>query len=64
MAILTSIRCLLWGHEMVQESDRDQEGRIERIRLLCIHCTKQTPGWTLKPQNVEAPSFAAIESPR
>jgi hypothetical protein len=47
MFLLTSVRCLLWGHELVKETDRDQEGRIERVRLSCIHCTKRTPGWSL-----------------
>ena len=39
--LLTGIRCLLRGHELVQETDRDQTGRIERIRLSCIHCGSQ-----------------------
>jgi hypothetical protein len=48
MSLLTSVRCLLWGHELVKETDRDQEGWIERVRLSCIHCTKRTRGWSLK----------------
>jgi hypothetical protein len=47
MFMLTRLRCLLWGHELVQETDRDRDGRIERIRLSCIHCPKRTTGWTL-----------------
>jgi hypothetical protein len=63
MFILTSLRCLVWGHELVREVDRDRNGRIERVRLSCMHCPKRTPGWTLNAtRERQAPRSAIGET--
>lgn len=47
--------CLFGGHTYHLTSDREVEGKVERVvlRMVCTECGKRTTGWTVRATTLE-----------